>query len=335
MAAGERAWPQRGRWLVVRVGRGTAIRLVGGDGLFIDGRRAVNGVRRGRVVPWIRVAGRVAGRRNPLPPRGCLGLALAFGQLLHEIVEEVAHPAECTLPLGPTGEPRPTGFAQGRWSPSTARRKAARATSASAFGVIAAARAGSQRIAAWTTSGADQGWSGSSGGAGSRRRTCWRPASSRTKPDSPPERSGPSRASGGSGGGPAAGAAARQATIPSASATQRTASHQPSISVGRSMPARQRRSPSTTSCSRMYEGPGGERRVIAGRIARAAWSNCPGGTEVPTAWRRRPGASRRWPARRPAPARPRAATRRPAPVRCRARRASGHPVRRPGPPPSP
>ncbi len=53
--------------------------------------------------------------------------------------------------------------------------------------VTVAARAGSQRIASWTSSGAVHGRSASSGGTGSRSRSCWRPSASRTKPDRPPE----------------------------------------------------------------------------------------------------------------------------------------------------
>ena len=186
--------------------------------LLLDGGRTVRGACAGSAsTSGPASSARIARGRRVLSACRCLGLALALRQLLHEVVEQVAHPGRvyprpAVLRARSTGAPSgpDTGPAQGRRRPSTARRKAASATSARAFGVMVAARAGSQRMAAWTTSGADQGGrarraapAGAGGSAGG-------PSSSRTKPASPPEKSGPSRSerrirrrSGGRGGSPA------------------------------------------------------------------------------------------------------------------------------------
>ncbi len=182
-----------------------------------------------------------------LPARKRLTLA----ELLHEIVEQVAHPAASIYGLA----------VQGRWSPSMARPKPARTVSASSFGRIAAARAGSNRNAARIARGTRHGLVSSSGGAISPSRIWSRPASSRISPESAPLTPGPRRASGGSGGGPAAGATSRKLTTPASSVTQTTASHQPSgASVGRLIPADRVRSVRRTGCSRRNDGPGGGRR---------------------------------------------------------------------------
>ena len=81
---------------------------------------------------------------------------------------------------------------QARWSDSTARRKPARTCSASWFGRIVAARAGSQRNAARIASGQRHGRESSSGGTSGTRRIARRPSSSRISPDSDPANDGPS-----------------------------------------------------------------------------------------------------------------------------------------------
>src|SRR5829696_2165857 len=84
---------------------------------LLVGIRAV-ATRSGR--PW---------RSRLLATRGRLPTA----ELLEEIVEQVAH-LQWSLPVRPR---------YGRWRPSTARENAASTVSASSFGRIAAARAGS------------------------------------------------------------------------------------------------------------------------------------------------------------------------------------------------
>ena len=96
--------------------------------------------------------------------RGHVGLAPA--KLLHEVVEQVLHVARslrCAARQGSRRAPRarlarPAGDGhQGRARPSTERRKAARAVSASSFGRIVAARAGSQRRASRIATGERHG----------------------------------------------------------------------------------------------------------------------------------------------------------------------------------
>ena len=178
------------------------------------------------------------GRRGRSPGSGGVSparLRLAPAELLHEVVEQVAHRRRES-----SGVRRGGREASRSVRPSTARRNAARTVSASSFvahrrrprrlepegrphGQRARATAGSGRRAA--RSPPSRIWS--------------RPASSRISPDSAPATAGPRRPSGGSGGGPAAGATSRKLTTPSSSATHSDGSHQPSgASDGRAIPAR-------------------------------------------------------------------------------------------------
>ena len=183
----------RRRRLVVRVAPARGVsprrpRRASVDPRVLVARRAalVVGVRRpGDRRRSSAVASRV-GRARILTARGRFSPA----QLLHEVVEQVAH-RQASL--------RGTGV-QGLWRPSTARTNAASTVSASSFGRIVAARAGSNRKAARTASGERHGRVGSSGGATGRGASGVGRRPRGSVPESAPLIAGPSR--------PAAGRAA-------------------------------------------------------------------------------------------------------------------------------
>ena len=199
------------------------------------------------------------------PGRGRPPLAVAWRSLSSRRKSSKRSRMTVMLRGAPAGRPRRSGLRAGGRPPRLVGTPPARRRPACSASSRRPAPAPSERPAG-RRAGRVHGCAASTGGTGRRSRSCCRPPSSRTKPESPPETSWPSRTCGGSGGGPAAGAISRQSTIPSSSATHRTASHQPSISVGRSRPARRRRSPRTTSCSRTYDAAGGGSRGIGDRI---------------------------------------------------------------------
>ena len=112
--------------------------------------------------------------------------------------------AEST-PSAPNGPSGSSGAAQARPRPSTLRPNAARTVSASSFGRMPRARAGSHLKPARIAIGDCHGVRSSAGGAIGARRTHSRPSSSRISPERAPESAGPRRTTGGSGGGPASG----------------------------------------------------------------------------------------------------------------------------------
>ena len=131
---------------------------------------------------------------------------LAPAQLLHEVVEQVAHRTGSlarSARLRAGAGPRPPGGTPPR------------TVSASSFGPHRRRprrlepERGPDRQRARATAG-----SGRRAGRPAPSRIWSRPASSRISPDSAPVTAGPSRASGGSGGGPAAGATSRKLTTP-------------------------------------------------------------------------------------------------------------------------
>ena len=212
--------------------------------------------------------------------RPALGLGAAPLQLPHELVEQVTHATSLGRAAG-TGPGRGRiaagrGAITGRWSDSTARRKPASTCSASWFGRIVAASAGSQRNAARIASGQRHGRASSSGGTSGVRRIARRPSSSRISPDSDPANDGPSRSSGGSGGGPAAGPTSRKLTTPSSSATQSTASHQssgPSTGLRHARPGAggRRRGPPARAGTRDRDAGGVRARARGYRRRPAGW----------------------------------------------------------------
>ena len=177
-----------------------------------------------------------------------------------------------------------------------------RTASASSFGRIVAARAGSHLNPARIATGQRHGRVGSSGGTTGVRRIASRPSSSRISPDSPPAIDGPSRARGGSGGGPAGGATSVKATTPSSSTSHRTPSHQSSGPVdGRDMPARNCRSPIRSSISRRNDGPGGGSRSGTGGGYPPAGGSLPSRTPASGSIRRGAAFPRSSPPSRPVP----------------------------------
>ena len=203
--------------------------------------------RRRRRVAVVRVT-RLGGRsRVGSGPRRAPRFAPA--QLLQEVVEQVAHVARSLR----------VGIGQGRWRPSTARTNAASTVSASSFGRIAAARAGSNRNAARTASA--RATAGRVVGRGDSPRRIWsrpRPrGSGRTARRDRRAETGERRI----GRRPGGRRDVAEADDPLVVGDPQIASHQPSgASDGRAMPARSVRSPMRTACSRRNDGPGGGRR---------------------------------------------------------------------------